>query len=53
MISYFSETNYELKNPENLTPWIEETILNEGHEPGEINYIFVMTNVCCKKTLNI
>ncbi|RUA06435.1 MAG: rRNA maturation RNase YbeY [Flavobacteriia bacterium] len=40
MISYFSEINYELKNPENLTTWIEESILKEGFVPGEINYIF-------------
>lgn len=40
MIYYFSEVNFDLKNQEPLTRWIEETIEQEGYSPGEINYIF-------------
>lgn len=51
MISYFSEINYELKNPESLTPWIEETIQKEGFETGEINYIFCDDDCLLKKNI--
>ncbi len=40
MISYFSETNFELLNQSSITHWIESAISSEGYQPGEINYIF-------------
>lgn len=40
MIDYTYETDFELINTEKYSNWIEETILNEGFEVGDINYIF-------------
>lgn len=40
MIEFNFETNFELPNKERLINWIERTIIAEGFEVGEINYIF-------------
>ncbi len=40
MIYYNFETNFELKNQEKTSNWIEKSILNEEHKLEEISYIF-------------
>lgn len=40
MIYYNNETDFELKNQQEITNWITETIKNENHTLGEISYIF-------------
>ena len=40
MIDFFSETDFELSNPDVITAWISETIINEKHELGEVSFIF-------------
>jgi len=40
MINFYSETDFELKNPKEISQWISTIILNEGFEEGEISYIF-------------
>lgn len=40
MIAFNYETDFELVNEEKYKNWISETILSEGFEEGEINYIF-------------
>lgn len=40
MIEYFSENEFELKDPDKVTAWIEDVIGNEGKEEGEINFVF-------------
>jgi len=51
MIHYFSETSFSLQNSDDLTKWIEETIKNEGFEPGEINYIFCDDDCLLEKNI--
>ena len=40
MIAFNYETDFELVNEEKYSKWISKTIVNEGFEEGEINYIF-------------
>ena len=40
MISFNYEANFELDNEQDVSQWISSTILNEGYNEGEINYIF-------------
>lgn len=40
MISFHSETNFSLKNEEELCKWISFVIQNEEFKEGELNYIF-------------
>lgn len=40
MISFNYETDFELVNEEKYANWISDSIVNEGLEEGEINYIF-------------
>lgn len=40
MIDFFSETVFNLQNPQEVTRWISTIIANEKREEGEINYIF-------------
>lgn len=40
MISFNSETPFELPNQDTLTEWISGVIQNENCQEGEINYIF-------------
>ena len=40
MISFNYETDLQLANEDNLSQWISNTILEEGFNEGEINYIF-------------
>ncbi|MEA3318246.1 MAG: rRNA maturation RNase YbeY [Bacteroidota bacterium] len=40
-INYFNEDiNFELKNKEEITKWINDTVLNEDLLCGDLNYIF-------------
>lgn len=40
MISFNYETDLQLGNEDDLSHWISNTIINEGFNEGEINYIF-------------
>jgi probable rRNA maturation factor len=40
MIDYNYESDFTLANEESFTLWIEEVILSEGKELGELTYIF-------------
>ena len=40
MIDFFSETTFNLKNPEKVASWISVIISNENLEEGELSYIF-------------
>ncbi|MFD2551507.1 rRNA maturation RNase YbeY [Bizionia sediminis] len=40
MISFNSENDFVLADPEQLETWITEVVANENFELGEINYIF-------------
>lgn len=40
MINFNYETEFELDNPEFISQWITNTILEEKRKEGEINYIF-------------
>ena len=40
MIAFNYETDFELVNEEKFSNWISDSIVNEGFEEGEINYIF-------------
>ena len=40
MISFNYETDFKLENTEKVSSWISETIVEEIHKEGEINYIF-------------
>ena len=40
MIDFFSETTFNLQNPEKVASWISAIILNENFEEGELSYIF-------------
>ncbi len=40
MIDFFSETEFNLQNSEEVARWISKIITNEKREEGEISYIF-------------
>lgn len=40
MIDYSYETDFELFKPESHTEWIQNTLIEEGFEEGDVNYIF-------------
>jgi rRNA maturation RNase YbeY len=40
MIDFFSETDFELSNPDVIAAWVLETIINEKHELGDVSFIF-------------
>ena len=40
MIDFFSETEFNLQNSEEVASWISKIITNEKREEGEISYIF-------------
>ena len=40
MISFYSETDFNLENPKDIIKWISKIIKSEGFEEGEISYIF-------------
>ncbi len=40
MINFNYETDFIIKNPEEITNWISEVIQSENKKKGEINYIF-------------
>ena len=40
MITFNSETPFNLKASDKITIWIEDIISSEGYSVGEINYIF-------------
>ena len=40
MINFFSETTFNLQNPEKVASWISVIISNENLEEGELSYIF-------------
>ena len=40
MISFNYETNFELEQPDQISQWISNTIIEENCREGEINYIF-------------
>ncbi len=41
MISFYTETNFCLEHEKEFRDWIENCILSNNYETGEINYIFV------------
>jgi rRNA maturation RNase YbeY len=44
-IHYFSEeVDFSLKSKTSITQWINDTIISEGFQLGEINYIFCSDN---------
>lgn len=40
MIDFFSETDFQLKNPTDISSWITTVIINEECELGEVTYVF-------------
>lgn len=40
MIDFFSETEFNLQNTEEVANWVSKIITNENREEGEISYIF-------------
>lgn len=40
MINFYYEINFQLDNSKQISNWVSNTILEEGHSEGEINYIF-------------
>jgi rRNA maturation RNase YbeY len=40
MIDFFSETEFNLQNSEEVASWISAIISNENFEEGEVSYIF-------------
>lgn len=40
MILFFSETDFNLDNPEIWEEWIQSAVIEEGFETEKINYIF-------------
>ncbi|WP_068596671.1 rRNA maturation RNase YbeY [Vaginella massiliensis] len=40
MIEFFYETDFEIKQANNLIDWIIDSMKNEGKTIGELNYIF-------------
>ena len=40
MIDFFSETTFNLQNPEKVASWISAIILNENFEEGELSCVF-------------
>ncbi|SDR74283.1 rRNA maturation RNase YbeY [Formosa sp. Hel1_31_208] len=40
MISFNYEGDFKLENEQAVSQWVSATILNEGYNEGEINYIF-------------
>ncbi|MGA1226382.1 MAG: rRNA maturation RNase YbeY [Tamlana sp.] len=40
MINFNYETDFSLNNEEEISIWINETIVSENHILGEINYVF-------------
>ena len=40
MIEFYSETDFELKNPDEISTWISTVLSSEEYKEGEIVYIF-------------
>jgi rRNA maturation RNase YbeY len=40
MVDFYSENDFELTYKDELEEWVISTIVREGHEVGEISYIF-------------
>ena len=40
MISFNYETNFELEQPDQISQWISNAIVEENCKEGEINYVF-------------
>jgi rRNA maturation RNase YbeY len=40
MIEFYSETDFELSDPESVSNWIQAVIIAEGFEAGDISYVF-------------
>ena len=40
MIDFFSETDFDLSQPENIKKWISNIISSEGYEEGDITFVF-------------
>lgn len=40
MIEFYSETDFELTNKNQLVSWISKTVTNEDYELGEVTYVF-------------
>jgi ssRNA-specific RNase YbeY (16S rRNA maturation enzyme) len=45
MINFNYENEFNLENEDAIASWLSASILSEGKKEGEINYIFVMTNI--------
>ena len=41
MIEFHSEIKFVLKNQRELEKWIEDVIISENKELGDINYVFL------------
>ena len=48
-IYYHSECDFQLKDNESITKWLEDAISTENKELGEINYIFCDDQYLLKK----
>ena len=48
-ICYHSECDFQLKDNESITKWLEDAISTENKELGEINYIFCDDQYLLKK----
>ncbi|MBV1923429.1 MAG: rRNA maturation RNase YbeY, partial [Flavobacteriaceae bacterium] len=44
MIEFYSETEFQLTNPEGISDWISTIISNENYELGEITFVFCDDN---------
>lgn len=40
MIEFYSETDFQLDNPKEITDWISSIINLENHEQGDLIYVF-------------
>ncbi len=44
MIEFYSETDFQLNNPNEISAWISTIIENEKHDQGDITFIFCDDN---------
>ena len=40
MIEFYSESDFQLNNANEVSSWISQVITSEGYEEGEVTYIF-------------
>jgi len=44
MIEFYSETEFQITNPDEISDWISTIISNENYELGEITFVFCDDN---------